>query len=39
MLATDSYQDVLSERAKSSSLVMSAWFVLLAATVFMIASA
>jgi hypothetical protein len=39
MLATDSYRDVLSERARSSSLVMSAWFVLLAATVFMIAAA
>ena len=39
MFATHSYRDVLSERAKSSSLVTSAWFVLLAVAVFMLASA
>jgi hypothetical protein len=39
MFATDSYQELLSERAESSSIVMSAWFVLLAAAVFMIAPA
>ena len=39
MFATHSYQEVLSERAESSNLVMSAWFVLLAVAVFMLASA
>jgi hypothetical protein len=39
MFITHSYQDVLSERAESSNLVMSAWFVLLAVAVFMLASA
>jgi hypothetical protein len=39
MFAIHSYQEVLSKRAKSSSLVMSAWFVLLAAAIFMLAAA
>jgi hypothetical protein len=39
MFATHSYQEVLSERVGSHNVVVSAWFVLLAATVFMIASA
>jgi hypothetical protein len=39
MFATHSYQEVLSERAESSSLVVSAWFVLIAAAIFMLAAA
>jgi hypothetical protein len=38
MFAT-SYQDILSERAGSRHVVVSAWFVLLAIAVFLIASA
>jgi hypothetical protein len=36
MFTTYSYQEVLSERAESSNLVMSAWFMLLAIAVFMV---
>lgn len=39
MLASHSYQEVLSERAGSHNVVMSAWFVLLAITVFLVVSA
>lgn len=34
-----SYEDILSERAGSSHVVVSAWFVLLAIAVFLVASA
>jgi hypothetical protein len=34
-----SYQDILSERAGNSHVVVSAWFVLLAIAVFLVASA
>ena len=36
MFATHSYHDVLSERANGHNFVVSAWFVLLAATVIML---
>ena len=39
MFASHSYQEVLSERVGSHNVVMSAWFVLLAITVFLVASA
>ena len=39
MLAHHTYQEVLSERIGSHNVVMSAWFVVLAISVFMIAAA
>jgi hypothetical protein len=39
MFTTHSYQEVLSERASGHNFVISAWFVLLAVTVFMLAVA
>ena len=39
MFANHSYHDVLSERASNHNFVVSAWFVLLAAAVFMLAAA
>ena len=39
MFTTHSYQEVLSERASGHNFVVSAWFLLLAAAVFMLAVA
>jgi hypothetical protein len=39
MFMAHSYQDVLSEHAEGHNVVVSAWFVLLAVAVFMLASA
>jgi hypothetical protein len=39
MFATDSYHELLSARATGHNFVVSAWFVLLAAAVFMLAAA
>lgn len=39
MFTTHSYHEVLSEHAKGHNFVVSAWFVLLAVAVFMLASA
>ena len=39
MFATHFYQEVLSERASGDNFVVSAWFVLFAVAVFMLAFA
>ena len=39
MFSFDTYQEVLSEHAEGGNLVMSAWFIVIAIAVFMIASA
>jgi hypothetical protein len=39
MLPFDSYLEVLSEHARGHHLVKSAWFIVIAIAVFMIASA
>jgi hypothetical protein len=39
MLASHSYQEVLSEHIGDHNTVMSAWFVVIAIAVFLIASA
>ena len=39
MFTTHSYQEVLSEHASDHNFVVSAWFVLFAVTIFMLASA
>jgi hypothetical protein len=39
MLSLDSYQDVLSERIRRGHVVLSAWFIVVATAVFLIAMA
>jgi hypothetical protein len=39
MFASHSYQEVLSERICDHNVVMSAWFVVMATAVFLLASA
>jgi hypothetical protein len=39
MWPLDSYRDVLSERVRSGQVVLSAWFIVIAIAVFLLASA
>jgi len=39
MWSLDSYRDVLSERVRPGHVILSAWFVVVAVAVFLLASA
>jgi hypothetical protein len=39
MWQLDSYRDLLSERIRSGHVVLSAWFIVVAVAVFLVASA